>query len=142
MNTITPTSQIAPFPTTPSTSLFPLYKTPYPGVAIAAQRPIITISGGNWILARLYLPRCVRADDTVQLRVKNIATNQMTLLPNKTITDQMLFQIMEFNQGIFNLEIDLTSIPVPPATYDISFIERDAAGATRSISFSQRYAVT
>jgi hypothetical protein len=66
----------------------------------------------------------------------------MTLLPNKTITDQMLFQIMEFNQGIFNLEIDLTSIPVPPATYDISFIERDAAGATRSISFSQRYAVT
>jgi hypothetical protein len=66
----------------------------------------------------------------------------MTLLPKKTITGQMLFQIMEFNCGTFVTELDLTPTPISPGTYDFSFIELDAAGATRSISFSQRYAVT
>lgn len=142
MKTLIPTTPITPFPTTPSVSLFLPYKTPYIGAAIVAQRPTIKISGGDWISASVYLPRCVRADDTVQLRARNIGTNQTTLLPIKTITDQMLFQTMEFKLGVIDIEIDLTSTQILPGTYDVSFIERDATGATRSVSLSQRYAVT
>ena len=142
MNTITPTTPIPPVPTTYSVSLFLPYKTPYVGVAIVAQRPIIKISGGNWIEASLYFPRCIRVNDSIQLRFRNIATNQTILLPKKTITDQILFQTMEFNNGVYRTEIDLTATRILPGTYDVSFIEADAAGATRSVSFSQRYAVT
>ncbi|MGU9858200.1 hypothetical protein [Pseudomonas sp. LF245] len=142
MNTITPTTPIIPFPTTPSVSLFLPYKTPYVGVAIVAQRPSIKITGGNWIEASSYFPRCIRVNDDIQYRFRNIVTNQTIFLPKKTITDQILFHIMEFANGIYKTEFDLTATPIPPATYDVSFIETDATGATRSISFSQRYAVT
>lgn len=142
MKTITPTTPITPFPTTPSVSLFLPYRTPYVGVAIVAQRPTIAIAGGNWISARIYFPHCIRVNDTIQLRFRNIATNQMILLQKKTITDQILFQAMEFANGAFNAELDLTSTPIPPSTYDVSFIEADSTGATRSVSFSQRYVVT
>lgn len=141
---ITPITAHAAFPASAVIDLFPQYKTPYTGPVLVALRPkILTTARLEVFDIEAYLPRCIRANYTLELRLENLATNTISILTIVPLTDRIVYEDMEHQGGKHLIKnFDMRNTTFSPGDYEFSFELRNASNATMAVSLPQAYKIT
>jgi hypothetical protein len=143
---INPTAPPAPLPLplSASTMLFLAYKTAYTGPMQVAVRPRIIMTARRDIFDfEFYFPTCIRADYSMDIRLRNIATNTTTVLSTVPLTDRIVYEDMEHQGGRHIIKnYDMRTTQFSPGNYAFSFVLRNQLGAPRAVSLTSNYTIS